>query len=114
MLTCILFVVGNMNFVTPGCMQATGIVTPNEIVRTQGVPQKYAKSVIPYRRRVIKLNDTIEFSDFNQWNQFDYHRDMALRYPNKQIYKGFYEWIKKANQKRYKFHYKLRTLGVRR
>lgn len=113
MLTCILFVVGSTNFVTPGCMQATGIVTPNEVVRTVRVPRKYKRSVIPYWRRVVKLNDTIEFNDSKRWIQFDYHRALALKYPNRPIYKNLYKWVQKGNQKRYKFHHRLRVLGVR-
>ena len=114
MLVCILFIIGSTNFVTPGCLQATGIVTPNEVVQTTRVPQKYKKSVsASYRQRIIRFDDTIEFTSSQRWLQFDYHRDMALKYPNRPMYKNLYQWVQKGNQKRYKFHLKLRSLGAR-
>jgi len=113
MLTCILFVIGSTNFVTPGCMQATGIVTPNEIVYVKQVPRRYKRSVIPYYRRVVKFDDVMEFRNYRHWMRFDHHRSRAMKHSNRRMYKGLFRWIQKSNQKRYRFHSRLRRLGLR-
>ena len=114
MLVCILFVLGTTNYVTPGCLQATGIVTPNEIVKTKVIPNKYKRQVIPWRRKVVKFDDTITFDYFHNWLSFDHYRDNAIKFPRKRGYNGLSEWINKANLRRYKFHLRMRSLGVRR
>ena len=114
MLVCILFTLGTANYVTPGCLQATGIVTPNEIVKTKTIPGKYRRQVIPWRRKVIKFNDTITFDSLYNWKNFDYHRDIAIKNPNRKGYDRFSKWVNRANLKRYKFHLKMRSLGARR
>ncbi len=109
MLVCILFTIGTTNYVTPGCLQATGIVTPNEIVKTNIIPAKYKRQVIPWRRRIIKFDDTLTFNYLPNWLSFDRHRSVALKYPKRRGYHGLYKWVTKSNTKRYKFHLGMRS-----
>jgi len=109
MLVCILFMIGTTNYVTPGCLQATGIVTPNEIVKTKTIPRHYKRQVVPWRRRVVTFKDTITFDYYQNWLNFDKHRNIAIRNPNKRGYESFARFINKANIKRYRFHLRMRS-----
>ena len=114
MLVCILFLVGTTNYVTPGCLQATGVVIPNEVVKIRAIPKKYKRQVVPWRRRIIKLDDTLTFDYSPNWLSFDHHRDIAIKNPRKKGYDRLSEWVRKANLRRYRFHLKMRSIGVRR
>ena len=113
MIACILFMVGTTNFITPGCHQGTGIVTPTEIVHVVKVPKAYAKQVAPYYQKVIKFEDTLVFHGEQQFRNYQYHYNLAKKQPASKRYAGFSKWIDKRLKKRYRFHLNLRVRGVR-
>lgn len=109
MFLCVLFVVGNFNYVTPGCLQGTPLVTPNVVVKTHKVPINYKQQIIPYRRQIIEFEDTIKFSNVSHWNRFDSFWKEAQRTPKSPRYAPAYKWLMKGIKKRYLFHLRLRT-----